>query len=99
MPTEDGCITGLNTPRRDLRLWFNPHSARNSHRFDMKAAGVGFGEQSVVHCSAWLCISAIQNEGACGGLAAHELMHLVANIDANVVQALLQSWMPCRLFL
>lgn len=65
----------------------------------MKAAGVGFGEQSAVHCCAWLRISTMQLEGAGGKLAAHELMHLVANIDANVVQALLQSWMPCRLFL
>lgn len=65
----------------------------------MRAAGVGFGEHGVVHCRAWLRISAIQYEGARGRLAAHELMHLVANIDANVVQALLQSWMPCRLFL
>lgn len=65
----------------------------------MRARGIGFGEQSAAHCRAWLRISAIQHEGARGRLAAHELMHLVANIDANVVQALLRSWMPCRLFL
>lgn len=65
----------------------------------MRATGVGFGEQSAVRWRARLRISVIQHEGARGRLAAHELMYLVANIDANVVQAPLQLWMPCGLFL